>query len=162
MKRNSIRTEAIKAFHRGYVLQRQGKLQEAIYQYKRSLELVPTAEAYTFLGWAYSFQDRLEDAIRECYKAIRVDPTLGNPYNDIGAYLIEMGRPEDALHWLMLALQAKRYESRCYPYYNLGRSSELIGSPAKALEYYKKALKENPSFTPAVLAVQKYSKPIPK
>lgn len=162
MKRDSIKTEAISAFHRGYVLQQDGKLQEAIYQYKRSLELIPTAEAYTFLGWAYSFQGRLEDAIKECYKAIRIDPSLGNPYNDIGAYLIEMGRSEDALQWLMLALQAKRYESRCYPYYNLGRVSELIGSPAKALDYYKNALKENPSFTPAVLAVQKLSKPIPR
>jgi Tfp pilus assembly protein PilF len=152
----------MKAFHRGYVFQRQGKLEKAVYQYKRSLELVPSAEAYTFLGWAYSFQGRLEDAIQECYKAIKIDPSLGNPYNDIGAYLIEMGRPEDALHWLMLALQAKRYDSHCYPYYNLGRVNELTGSPEKAIEYYQSSLAENPSFTPAVLALQKLSRPIPR
>jgi Tfp pilus assembly protein PilF len=38
-----------------------------------------------------------------------VDPTFGNPYNDIGAYLIELGREE----------AAPRYEPRHYPYLNL-------------------------------------------
>ena len=50
----------------------------------------PTAEAYTFLGWTYHFQGRIEDAIAECKRAIEVDPEFGNPYNDIGAYLIEL------------------------------------------------------------------------
>ena len=43
---------------------------------------------------------RLEEAIEECHKAIAVDPTFGNPYNDIGAYLIEMGRLDEAIPWL--------------------------------------------------------------
>src|SRR5688500_19484746 len=43
----------------------------------------PTAEAHTFLGWVYSFQKRYDEAIAECLEAIRVDETLGNPYNDI-------------------------------------------------------------------------------
>jgi tetratricopeptide (TPR) repeat protein len=32
-----------------------------------------------------------DDAIAECKKAVELDPDLGNPYNDIGAYLIEKG-----------------------------------------------------------------------
>jgi hypothetical protein len=32
-----------------------------------------------------------DDAITECHHAIEVDPDFGNPYNDIGAYLIEQG-----------------------------------------------------------------------
>ena len=35
-----------------------------------------------FSCW-YSFQDRYDDAINECLEAIRVDDTLGNPYNDM-------------------------------------------------------------------------------
>ncbi len=162
MTKDAIRTEAIRAFHRGYVCQRLGRLDEAVYHYKRSLELIPTAEAYTFLGWVHSFKGRFEEAIKECHKAIKLDPSLGNPYNDIGAYLIEMGRPEDALEWLMLALQAERYESYCYPYYNLGRANELLGWPRRALQYYQSALEENPVFAPAILAVQKLSIPISK
>ena len=159
MTNEEIRIEAIRAFHSGYVYQRLGELDKAIHHYKRSIEIIPTAEAHTFLGWAYSFEGRLEDAIEECRKAIRLDPSLGNPYNDIGAYLIEMGRPEDALEWLNLALQAERYDSYCYPYYNLGRVSEMLGWPRQALKHYQSALEENPAFTPALLAVQKLSGP---
>ena len=53
--------------------------------------LYPTAEAHTFLGWVYSFQSRYDEAIAECLEAIRVDETLGNPYNDIGSYLLAKG-----------------------------------------------------------------------
>ena len=49
-------------------------LEEAILLYTRSIAVCPTAEAHTFLGWAYSFKNRLDDAIDECKKAISVDP----------------------------------------------------------------------------------------
>jgi tetratricopeptide (TPR) repeat protein len=60
--------------------------------YQASLAEAPTAEAYTFLGWAYSFERRFDEAIAHCKRAIATDPSLGNPYNDIGCYLIEMGQ----------------------------------------------------------------------
>ena len=68
-----------------------GELEEAIGCFTRSLETQPTAEAYTFRGWAYSFAGRVDDAIEECRKAIATDPVFGNPYNDIGCYLMEKG-----------------------------------------------------------------------
>ncbi len=52
-----------------------GELDEAIGLFTRSLEAGPTAEAYTFRGWAYSFAGRLDDAIVECRKAIATDPS---------------------------------------------------------------------------------------
>ena len=162
MTRDALRIEAVRAFRLGYMCHRGGRLKEAVYHYKRSLELIPTAEAYTFLGWAYSFQGRLEEAIAQCRKAIKLDPSLSNPYNDIGAYLIEMGRPQEGLEWLMLALRAPRFDSHCYPYYNLGRAHELLGRPRAALEYYERAQEANPSFTPALLAIQKLKQPTVK
>jgi Tfp pilus assembly protein PilF len=50
-----------------------------------------------------------------------VDPAFGNPYNDIGAYLIELGRPEEAIEWFERAKRAPRYEPRHFPYFNLAR-----------------------------------------
>ena len=79
------REKAVELFQRGYKHQMQGELEEAVALYKRSIEAYPTAEGHTFLGWTYSFQGRLDDAIQECLSAIEVDPTFGNPYNDIGA-----------------------------------------------------------------------------
>ena len=101
-----------------------GELDEAVELYKKSIESYPTAEAYTFLGWTYSFMGRLDDAIAECHKAIEVDPTFGNPYNDIGAYLLQKGEVDEAIPWFQRALEAPRYESYCFPHMNLGRAYE--------------------------------------
>src|SRR5262249_19546499 len=98
-----------------------GRLEEAIRPYRRSIEIRPSAEAHTFLGWALSYQGKHEEAIAECKTAIAVDPSFGNPYNDIGAYLIELGRPDEAIEWLERAKRAPRYEPRHFPYFNLAR-----------------------------------------
>ena len=66
-----------------------GDLEAAIRLYKESITLYPTADAHTYLGWTYSFQGRIEEAIAQCEIAIEIDPDFGNPYNDIGVYLMQ-------------------------------------------------------------------------
>ncbi len=146
-------TEAQRYFQEAYENQMQGRLQEAIVLYKKSIELFPTAEAHTFLGWAYSFQGQYEEAIEECKRAIEIDSDFGNPYNDIGAYLIEQGKMDEAVSWLEKATQAKRYESYCFPHYNLGRIWEQKGEWWKAYEAYHKALTCNADYTLAKKAL---------
>jgi tetratricopeptide (TPR) repeat protein len=113
--------EAAQHFQRGYEAQMAGRLDEAVAHYRSSIAVHPTAEAHTFLGWALSYLGRYDDAIAECKVAISIDPDFGNPYNDIGAYLIEIGREEEAIPWLERAKTARRYEPRHYPYFNLAR-----------------------------------------
>jgi len=139
-------------FRKAYDFQMSGELEEAIDQYKRSIEIFPTAEAHTFLGWTYSFQGRYEEAISECRAAIKVDPDFGNPYNDIGAYLIEKGKLDEAIPWFRKAMKAKRYDSYCYPHYNLGRVYEKKGNWQEALNCYEASLKANPDYTLATKA----------
>jgi Tfp pilus assembly protein PilF len=127
--------EAGRCFEAAYSAQMNGRLDEAIELYTRSLAICPTAEAHTFLGWVYSMRRRLEEAIAECHRAIAVDPDFGNPYNDIGAYLIELGRLDEAVAWLERAKHARRYEPRHYPHINLGRIHVLRNDvPAAARE----------------------------
>jgi Tfp pilus assembly protein PilF len=121
-----------------------GDVDEAIRLFTRSLELEPTAEAYTFRGWAYSFQGRIDDAIEECRKAIATDPAFGNPYNDIGCYLMQKGELEEAVPWFEQAKKATRYEPRHYPYLNLGRLHAARGDLAQAIEEFEGALGESP------------------
>jgi len=108
-------------FKEAYAAQTEGRLAEAVELYRRSIGILPTAEAHTFLGWTLSFLGRYEEAIAECRKAIEVDPEFGNPYNDIGAYLIELGRFDEAVPWLRRAMKAPRYDPRHYPHVNLSR-----------------------------------------
>jgi Tfp pilus assembly protein PilF len=96
---------------------------------------------------------RLDDAIEECHKAIEQDPDFGNPYNDIGAYLIEKGEFDEAISWFQKAMQAKRYESPAYPHLNLGRVYERKGSWTEAIDSYKAALTLNPDYTLAKKAL---------
>ena len=112
-------TRAWEVLQDAYQAQMEGDYDRAVELYQSSLELHPTAEAHTFLGWTYHYQGRIEDAIAECKRAIELDPEFGNPYNDIGAYLIELGREEEAIGWLERAKTAPRYEPRHYPYLNL-------------------------------------------
>jgi len=121
-----------------------GDLEEAIGCFTRSLEAEPTAEAYTFRGWAYSFEGRLDEAIEECRKAIATDPNFGNPYNDIGCYLMEKGSWDEAIPWFEKAKAAPRYEPRHFPYLNLGRLHAARGEAAEALTEFEGALRENP------------------
>ncbi len=117
---------------------------EAIRLYKESIALHPTADAHTYLGWAYSFLGRLNEAIAQCEIAIELDPEFGNPYNDIGVYLMQQQRPDDAIPWLEQAKTAKRYEPRHFPYINLGRIYLTKGMIQKALDEFGGALKINP------------------
>jgi len=140
---------AIQFLNDAYKHQMNGELEEAVELYKKSIEAFPTAEAYTFLGWTYSFMGRVDDAIAECYKAIEVDPTFGNPYNDIGAYLLQKGEIDEAIPWLERALKAPRYQSYCFPHMNLGRAYESRREWLRAREEYRKALAENPEYKDA-------------
>lgn len=139
----------------GYEKQMAGKVDEAITLYLQSIASQPTSEAHTFLGWAYSVKGRYGDAIRECERAIRIDPQYGNPYNDIGAYLIETGRWQEALPWLERATTAERYDGRFYAWYNLGRVWEHQGDWSKALEAYRHALQQNTEYTLAAEAISR-------
>ncbi|HEY1235708.1 MAG TPA: tetratricopeptide repeat protein [Candidatus Binatia bacterium] len=117
---------------------------DAIRLYKESIAVYPTADAHTYLGWAYSFLGRLNEAIAQCEIAIQLDPEFGNPYNDIGVYLMQQERMDDAIPWLERAKSAKRYEPRHFPHINLGRIYLTKGMLQKALEEFNGALKINP------------------
>ena len=145
---------AVELFQQAYRCQMDGELDEAVRLYRASIECYPTAEAHTFLGWTYSFQNNYEAAIEECEKAIAIDPDFGNPYNDIGAYLINLGRQEEAIPWLERAIGAKRYEAYHYPHCNLGRVYLAKGMLKKALEEFEKALAIEPTYTFARQAVE--------
>jgi len=141
-------------FQEAYQCQMDGELETAIELYQRSIEAYPTAEAHTFLGWTYSFQGKLDDAIAECKKAIDIDPDFGNPYNDIGAYLIEKSQHDEAIPWLMKATKARRYENYHFAHYNLGRvyvAKELF---TRAREAFEQALNLRPDYETAREALQ--------
>jgi Tfp pilus assembly protein PilF len=145
--------KALELFQKAYERQMSGELDDAIRLYLASIDLHPTAEAHTFLGWTYSFLGRFDDAIAECRKAIEVDPDFGNPYNDIGAYLIELERLDEAIPWLERATAASRYESYHFPWFNLARVYEAKEQFNRAIECYRQALSHDADYAPATKGI---------
>ncbi len=150
MDEENRRRSANETLQRAYKEQVDGNIEEAIRLYQASIAYLPTAEAHALLGWSYSFQAKYDDAIEECKKAIALDPAYGNPYNDIGSYLIEKGDIEAAIPWLERAVAAPRYDARHYPHFNLGRVYRAQGLLLRALEEFEKALAIQPTYEFAI------------
>src|SRR5579884_1318019 len=96
-------TRAWEVLQDAYQAQMEGDYERAEELYLSSLELHPTAEAHTFLGWTYHSQ----------------------------------GRFDEAIGWLQQATEARRYEPRHFPHYNLGRAyaaKELYGEARKSFQ----------------------------
>jgi tetratricopeptide (TPR) repeat protein len=142
-------------FRRAYEAQMAGELDQAVAYYRKSIELGPTAEAHTFLGWTYSFQRKYREAIAECRNAIEVDPGFGNPYNDIGAYLIEMGRWDEAIPWFEKAIEAPRYDPRHFPHFNLARVYIQQYEYTEAIRHLRRALELEPRYGSARKELQR-------
>lgn len=155
---NPAKREAVALFNEAYETQTAGDYAEAIRLYKLSIDVFPTAEAYTFLGWVYSFQGDYDLAIAECLAAISVDADFGNPYNDIGSYLIAKGNFYDCVRWFKLAMQATRYEARAYPHFNLAFVYEKRGKYLEAARHYGLALDEQPNYMQAYKALRELQK----
>jgi tetratricopeptide (TPR) repeat protein len=152
---SELKQRAVEFFRRAYEEQMDENYTEAAELYRRSIETYPTAEAHTFLGWVYSFEGRYDEAIDECLKAIAVDSTFGNPYNDIGSYLLARGDLWTCVRWFRRALAASRYESYAFPHFNLGRVYEERKRPLDAARHYGIALEQQPGFTQAARALRR-------
>ncbi|MBI4523109.1 MAG: tetratricopeptide repeat protein [Deltaproteobacteria bacterium] len=148
------RAKAEKLYNAGYLLTLLGNYQEAIQLFRRSLEIEPTAEAYTYMGWTFSHMGDLERAREEAEKAIQLDPDFGNPYNDIAVYLIEQGKEAEAVPYLEKAMRAKRYCCYQFPHFNMGRIHLKKKMYDKAREEFKKALEIDPAYLPAIQGLE--------
>ena len=138
----------------GYVRHVMGFYEPAIEAYRASIAILPTAEAHTFLGWTYSHQGKVKEAIAECEIAIRIDPEFGNPYNDIGVYLLDLGQIDEAGPWFRKAIAAKRYCCYQFAHANLARVLLAQGKIEEARASFERALEHDPEYLPALIGVE--------
>ncbi len=131
-------------FRMGHVLQQLGVFNLAVEHHSESFKMMPSAEAATFLGWALGQTGDTQASLAWCRRAIEVDATLGNPWNDIGAILLTDGEPREAVPWLRAATEAPRYEAVGFPWLNLAKVHEKLGNKMAAFEAARQALEHLP------------------
>ncbi len=146
--------QARELWQKGVVLHRYGAYEAAANLFRQSIAAHPSAEGHTYLGWSLSRLGRLEEAIGECKKAIPLDPDYGNPYNDIGVYLFELGRTDEAIPWFRKAMAAKRYCCYQFPHFNLGRILLKKGRDEAAAREFQRALSYDPNYLPARIGLE--------
>lgn len=148
------KVEAERYLEMGLAMHQMRNYRQAVAFFKKSIELDPTAPGYTYLAWSYSYLGKLNLAISLAEKAIEIDPDFGNPYNDIGAYLMEKGMDDEAIPYLQKALKAPDYCCYFYPHFNLGKIYAKRGNFVEAIAEFEKALKIKPDFVPAIMAIE--------
>jgi len=127
----------------GVALDAQGKTEDAIYHYKKALEIKPSySKAYYNLGNALSEQGRISDAIVSYTKALEIKPDYERAHCNLGAALVEQGRIEEAIIHYTKALAINPIYFKAH--YNLGNALAKQGKFVKALSHYTEALKINP------------------
>jgi len=90
--------EAIKRNNFGADLLKQGRLDEAIAEFERAVEVDPNyAAAYFNLAYAYERRDRIDDAIAQYKKAIQLEPGNVLGHNNLGVLLDKKGLYDEAI-----------------------------------------------------------------
>jgi Flp pilus assembly protein TadD len=133
---------AVKKYNSAVQFHLQGKLTEAIAEYKAALEFNPAlAEAHSNLGLIYNQQHNYAQALAEFRKALAINPRDAITYNGIGAALRAEKDLQGAIkNWqTAVTLDAKLATA----HYNLGTAYEIQKEYDKAITSYNSAVKND-------------------
>ncbi len=144
---------AEKLIEKALEFQAEGKIDKAIKLFLQSLDIYKSAETYRLLGFAYSLQNKYEQALQQCFYAVEMIGEDGILFNDIGTYLIKLGRYIEAALWLEKALKIDNFSEKFNSFYNLGLVSEKTGDWENALKNYNISLSMAPDFELAKTAI---------
>ncbi len=135
------RHEASEHYERAIALERAGRIDEAIAEYRRALAVDPGfAEAYEALGRHYYRRGFLTKALDAFSTAVRLEATYSRLFT-LGHLLTELERYDEALEVFQGCLKISPEDPLvffdiAYIYYHTGRAAEALGLLHKTLEGY--------------------------
>ena len=147
---SSVATGSAKAhYNLGVELEDRGRLEEAIAQFRKALEMEPhDADAHYKLGIALIGSGRLEEAIEQYRKALKLNPDKAEARNNLGTALLGCGRLDDAVAQYRRALQIKPDYADAH--YNLGLALAGCGRIEEAIGQYDEVLDIDPDYAKAL------------
>ena len=139
---------AFSHYNLGIALFDEGKIDEAISSYKRTLTINPRHEkAHFSLGYAYLKQGMLDEAIPEFKRALTRNPNYAEAHYALGSVYDTKGLSDEALFEYKRAVTIKpRYAE---VHYKLGALYQKKGELDEAIFELKKALANKPLYPEA-------------
>jgi len=132
----------------GDVLSKKGRVDEAMVQYQKALEIDPNdAQAYSNLGAALFQKGQVDEAIEEYQKALKIDPDLAQAHNNLGNALLSRGRVDEAIAHYQKALEINPNIAQAH--YDLGLALFRKGQVDEAMVQFQKTLEINPNIVQA-------------
>ena len=119
-----------------------GRNDEAAVQFQAALRAHEAADPHFNLGYIYAKQGRMDDAIRECEAALRIDPRHYGSNAQLGVALAARGRLDEASAHLRRALEVRpaAIETRRL----LAKTLERAGRHDEAMAEYHEILRLSP------------------
>ncbi len=132
----------------GVALRDQGRVPEAIDQYREALKIQPNyVVAHNNLGTALCDQGHVEDAIAELDEAIRLKPDYAEAYNSLGVAFAKQQRFDEAIAQYQKALALEPDDAKAHN--NWGVALREQRRTAEAITHYETALAINPRYAEA-------------
>ncbi|MCC6126279.1 MAG: fused MFS/spermidine synthase [Pirellulales bacterium] len=128
---------------KGTKLARQGRMEEAIAEFEKALEIDPQyAEAHGNLGAALASLDRLDEAIDHYRQALELRPEGAKTHNNLALALARRGKIDAAIpHW-QCAVELNPTLAEAHQ--NLGMMPYMRGQTAMALARWRQGLRDCP------------------
>jgi tetratricopeptide (TPR) repeat protein len=131
----------------GNALIREGRVKEAIAQYRQALEVNDDySEAHNNLGNALAGQGRFDEALAHYRKSLEIQPNYAEAYYNLGNLLGRLERFDEAIVQFQRALAITDYPEA---HNNLGNVLAQRGRFEEALAQYQRALELRPKFADA-------------
>lgn len=122
----------------------QGSISRAKQKLLLAVRQNASAQSYGAIAYFYERTSEIDNAQQFYLKAISEAPEAGAGHNNYGAFLCRQGQYQQAEQQFQQAVADPNYLNDAGAYENAGLCALLIPDQAKAVSYFKQALKQNP------------------
>jgi Flp pilus assembly protein TadD len=132
-------------YNLGNIFVEQGRMDEAIRQFQKAVEIMPDlADAHNNLGNSFFQLGRMEDAIAQYQKALAIMPDNADAHNNLGNSFSRLGRTEEAIAQYQKALAVMPDNAKAQN--SLGIILSGQGKRDEAIVHLLAAIKSKPQY----------------